>query len=915
MADLLASLQEALASRYRVDRELGAGGMAVVFLAEDLRHRRPIALKVLRPELAAEIGSERFLREIETAARLTHPHILPLLDSGEAAGFLYYVMPYVEGESLRGRLTREKQLPLDDALQIAREVADALSYAHSHEVVHRDIKPENILLSGGHAVVADFGIARAITAAGGTLTATGMALGTPAYMSPEQAAGARDLDGRSDLYSLGCVLHEMLAGQPPFTGPTVESLVHQHLTAEAPSVTIIRPAVPGWVAAAIQRALAKTPADRFSPVALFAEALAHRESAAMIPAAPVSTATPVSRAAPVAAAPPVGAAAPVVSVPLVGSAPPARRAWRLALLGGAAAIVLGGALLLLRPGRQPPAPAKPQHTHSEIAVLPFQNLSAEGPHAYFAGGLHEELLTQLAKVAALKVISRTSVMGYQGTSKPLKQIATELGVGSVVEGSVQVVGRRLRVTVQLIDAATDEHLWAERYDRTLDDAFAIQSEVAQRIVAAVGAALTSAEQGGLGAAPTANAEAYRLYLQGREYWSRPGYDRQDREAAQQLYERALGLDPNFALAHAALSQVHGGMYWWRYDPSAARAARQREEAEAALRLAPDLPQAHIAMGMAHYWGRRDYRRALDEFAIALKGLPNDAELWKYIGSAHRRLGHWNEVFAKFEKATQLDPRDANLFYDLGGITYMTVHRYEDAVRAYDRALSLAPDLHVAAIRRGWTYLRWQGQLDTLRAVLSRVPNDAELGAEGSVAAQRAALLLLERGADSLLQMPQIARGDIFQGRYFFLPSALYAAWAHRMRGDHAAARAAFESARVRLDAALGELPEDWRVHAARGLALAGLGRREEARREAGWLWQSAVYHDDALDGRVLAEDRARILAQAGDAEAALDEIERLLAGPSRLSVHALRLDPHWDPIRDHPRFKVLLGKYGAVKDP
>jgi serine/threonine-protein kinase len=542
-------------------------------------------------------------------------------------------------------------------------------------------------------------------------------------------------------------------------------------------------------------------------------------------------------------------------------------------------------------------------------VLPFQNLSAEGPHAYFAGGLHDELLTQLSKVAALKVISRTSVMGYAGTRAPLRQIASELGVGSVVEGSVQVVGGQLRVNVQLIDAATDAHLWAERYDRTLDDAFAIQSNIAQQIVEAVGVALSRTERRGLAAAPTVNAEAYRLYLQGREYYIRPGYVRQNFDAAQQLFERGLALDPGFALAHAALSEVHGSMYWWRYDPSPARTARQREEAEAALRLASDLPQAHVAMGLAHYWGRRDYRRALDEFAIALKGLPNDARVWELIGYVHRRLGNWNEVLAAFEKATQLEPRSANLFYDLGGQTYEVMHRYADAVRAYDRALSLAQHLHVAAIRRGETYVLWQGQLDTVRAVLSRVPRDAELGTLGSVAAQRAALLLWERNADSLLQMLQIARVDVCEGQKFFLPSALYAAWAHQLRGDHAAARAAFASAHVRLDSVIRELPDDWRVHASHGLALAGLARRDEALREARWLQQSVVYREDAYEGPSVAEDRARILAQAGEAEAALDEIERLLAGPSWLSVHTLRLDPRWDPIREHPRFKALLAKY------
>ena len=287
MTDLFDSVKQAFADSYRVESEIGRGGMATVYLAEDLKHHRKVAVKVLQPEIAAALGQDRFLLEIETVARLHHPHILALYDSGEAHGFLYYVMPFVEGESLRGRLDREKQLPLDDALHIAREVADALSYAHSHDVVHRDIKPENIMLEADHAVVTDFGIATAITESGGDrLTGTGIALGTPAYMSPEQAAGSKDIDGRSDLYSLGCVLYEMLAGQAPFTGPTIESIVHQHLVVEPPSVTSIRPAIPAEVAGTIQRALSKTPADRFSPAAQFAEALVSKSAAPTVAALP-----------------------------------------------------------------------------------------------------------------------------------------------------------------------------------------------------------------------------------------------------------------------------------------------------------------------------------------------------------------------------------------------------------------------------------------------------------------------------------------------------------------------------------------------------------------------------------------------------------------------------------------------------
>src|SRR5207302_1254426 len=281
-ADERDRLCAALADHYAIERELGHGGMAIVYLARDVKHDRPVALKVLRPELAASLGTERFLREINLAARLTHPHILPLHHSGEAAGFLYYVMPYVEGESLRDRLTRERQLPLEDAVQIGREVADALSYAHAQGVVHRDIKPENILLESGHAVVSDFGIARAINAAAGDkLTETGLAVGTPLYMSPEQGVGSTELDGRSDIYSLGCMLYEMLAGQPPFVGPTAESIVRQHLIADPPAVTGVRPGTPPEVAQALERALAKTPADRYPTAAAFAAALAQPTAPAL----------------------------------------------------------------------------------------------------------------------------------------------------------------------------------------------------------------------------------------------------------------------------------------------------------------------------------------------------------------------------------------------------------------------------------------------------------------------------------------------------------------------------------------------------------------------------------------------------------------------------------------------------------
>jgi TolB-like protein/DNA-binding SARP family transcriptional activator/Flp pilus assembly protein TadD len=548
-----------------------------------------------------------------------------------------------------------------------------------------------------------------------------------------------------------------------------------------------------------------------------------------------------------------------------------------------------------------PAPAR-----TEIAVLPFQNLSADGPHAYFAAGLHDELLTQLSKVGALTVISRTSVMAYEGTRTPLRQIAAELRVGSVLEGTVQVLDGRLRVNVQLIDAATDAHVWANRYDRPLEDAFAVQSDIAQQIATAVGASLSHDEERRLAEAPTPNTEAYHLYLQARAYLVAPTGDMwQSHGIAQQLLEQALALEPEFVLAHVELSVVHGRMYWGRLDATPARAALQWEAAETALQLAPHLPEAQFAMGLAHYWGRRDYEHALEWFARGLAGSANDHRLLTFTGLVHRRLGNWDQALTAFEHAARLDPR-GQIDPDGVGNTLGIQRRYGEAVRVYDRFLRLRPDASGVRLWKAMTYLDWEGQLDSLRAVVSHLPADRGLGGLGNRTAQHLRLLFLERQADSLLYLLGTTDTRTLEGQFSFVPAALYAAWAHRMHGDHRAARAEFDSARMLLDSVVLRQPDDPRVHAARGLALAGLGRRAEALQEARWLEQSELYRNDAYEGPAWAVQRARILAQVGDAEAALDEIEGLLSRPSWLSVHMLRLDPLLDPIRGHPRFQALV---------
>src|SRR6266540_650624 len=515
MAELPARLSAALSRSYRIERELGAGGMATVYLARDLKHDRDVALKVLRPELAAVLGAERFLAEIKVTAHLQHSHILLLFDSGAADGFLFYVMLYVEGESLRDRLSHDKQLPMEEAVRIATQVASALDYAHRHGVIHRDIKPENILLHEGEAVVADFGIALAVREAGGPrLTESGLSLGTPQYMSPEQATGGREVDARSDVYSLAAVVYEMLAGEPPHTGPTAQAVIAKLVTERPTRIRTVRDTVPEGIDTAVAKALAKVPADRFAGAAEFAAALA---------------------------------------VPGAGPTAGWRRRRVAVAASIAGAVALATFAALWHPWRRPVRAAAPVADVASVAVLPFANLTGNPSDQYLSDGMTEEVIGELAQVRGLKVISRTSAEALKGTHLTLRQIADTLGVRHVLEGSVRHAGNRIRVAVDLIDASTDAHVWASSYDRDLTDVFAVQEEIARHVADSLGS--TVGVRPTLGrVARTEQPGAYEAYLSGRSLmYRRTG---EGLRGALEQFQQAIAQDSAYAPAYAGLASVY-----------------------------------------------------------------------------------------------------------------------------------------------------------------------------------------------------------------------------------------------------------------------------------------------------------------------------------------------------------------------
>jgi len=607
-----------LASRFVIEREIGRGGMAVVYLARETKHERQVAIKVLHPDVAAAFGAERFTREIGIAARLAHPHLVPLYDSGEADGLLYYVSAFVPGGSLRDRLTRDHTLSHEEAIRIAEEVGAGLDFAHRAGFVHRDVKPENILFADGHALLADFGIARAVgkgtsvTTSGSTVTQPGIAVGTPQYMSPEQASG-EVADSRSDIYSLASVLYEMLAGEPPFAGASPLQVMAKQVTEQPRRLRTLRPEIPPGVEAAVHRALEKDPARRFNSVTDFTTAL--------------------------------------------------------------------------RTDR-PLRPRIESRRTRGIVVLPFVNASPDPENEYLSDGITDELINALAKLRGIRVASRTSVFALKGKAQDVRAIGALLDASYVLEGSVRRAGQRLRITAQLTSTEDGGLLWSQRYDRELDDVFAIQDEIAQTIVTTLRASQLVELPTPAAERHTTNVRAYSLYLKGRFEWNR----RTDESVANGIafFKQAIAEDPKYALAYTGLADSYALQVDYRNVRVQSGLELAKKYARLALELNDSLAEAHASLAWGLFIYDWDWAAAEAEFRRAIECDPLYAPAHQWYQFLLASRGAIDHALVEGLTAVELDPSSVSAVRSLG-FSFVYARRYDQARFHFERAITMNPN--------------------------------------------------------------------------------------------------------------------------------------------------------------------------------------------------------------------------------
>jgi eukaryotic-like serine/threonine-protein kinase len=881
---------------YQVESLLGVGGMGQVYLTRDERLGRKVALKLLPEHLTAdETQLSRFKAEARSASALNHPNILTVYEIGTEGSRQFIATEFIEGITLRASLTRGR-MNLHDALEIAVQVASALAAAHETGVVHRDMKPENIMLRpDGYVKVLDFGIAKLteqrpvpdLDDIGTTTvlqTRAGLVLGTSRYMSPEQTRG-QTVDARSDIWSLGVVIYEMIAGIPPFHGETPSDCIASILRTEPLPLSGVLPEVPLNLESIVQKALCKNRDERYQTIS---EMLADLRNLTAELEAEGSGSSPQTKAR----------AESIVSK--------IKRHKRGVLLTLTAAVLVAAAFayyfFFVAPAALP--------NEKSIAVLPFENRSEDKSNAYFTDGVQDEILTRLSKIGDLKVISRTSTQRYKNTSQKLSEVANQLGVANLLEGSVQKTNDQVRINVQLIRAANDSHLWAETFDRKLTDIFSVESEVAKAIADQLRAKLTGREEQVIAARPTDNPKAYDAYLRGLAYTLKTGNSPGNSLGAQKYLREAVRLDPKFALGWALLSYVDAfGYRAVTLQPTVALCEESRQAAETALTLQPNLGEALHAKGYYHYACLKDYDTAVRYFEQARQFLPNSSQIPESLAYVARRRGQWDRSESYFNEAERLDPRNVSLL-TLHAQSCMILRRFAEALRKSDQVLDITPDdVDTLAIKANIA----QAEGDLPRAAALLAPLHPNADHPTALETQVYQAILERRPAQIIARLKEIlANPDPALG-FYNGELRFWLGWAQEVGGEQAAAQETWRQARTELEALLKEQPENYVLIGDLALINMGLGDKAAALALSEQAMATIPIEKDALAGPEPIEILARVAAQTGESDRAIAALEKLLSIPESgplatglpLTPALLRLDPMFDPLRNDPRFQQL----------
>jgi serine/threonine protein kinase/tetratricopeptide (TPR) repeat protein len=859
---------------YELLEEIGRGGQGVVFRAWQRSLNRTVALKIVGSgQWATDAHLKRFRREAEAAAKLDHPQIVPIYEVGERGGRCYFSMRLIEGGQLDEVISRGP-MPVRQAVELIAKVARTVHYAHEHGILHRDIKPGNILLdANGEPHLTDFGLARLVEH-GSTVTGSLEIMGTPSYMAPEQAVGNNAAVGRAtDVYGLGAVLYELLTGHPPFAGGTTYETIHLLLDSEPRQPRLLNRKIDRDLSAVCLKCLEKNPRYRYSSALELAEDLERWLWHEPIRAKRSGFFTHARKW--------------VQRNPTI------------------AALITLSVLLAAGLGMMTWERESVRRIPAGIAVLPFENLSDDKEDAFFADGVQDDILTKLAKIADLKVISRTSVMGYRG-KRDLRQIGRALGVSHVLEGTARRSGGRVRVNAQLVDTRTDVGVWADEYESDLKEAFAIPSEIAQKVAAELHAKISAAEKASIQQPPTSDLAAYDLYVRANNLLltSFSSAARAKLLQAADLLNQAVARDPLFFHAYCQLAHAHGLLYFFGLDHTPARLASMEAAVQAAFRLRPDAGEAHLARAENLYFGYLDYEGALAELELARRSLPNNSLVFAVQGYIQRRQGRWDESTRNLERAIELDPRNFFLLQQIA-LSYGVLRRYADEISVLRRALAIEPDDVNTKVALAAVQFHWKADtrplhqtIDSIRAInpgaLPNVANDWLSCALAERDVTEATNALNSFGETPLTDYAVHANRPLIEGVLA------------RLAKDEDKARAAFTAARTLQERAVQDEPDYGPPLCVLGLIDAALGRKEEAVREGRRAVELLPVEKDAINGPLMIKYLAMIAAWAGNKDLACEQLAIAVQPPSTVSYGQLKLEPDWDALRGDPRFEKIM---------